>query len=73
MRCHICDAHLNDDEISRNPQHDDWDPCRKCQIIIDEVFGEDKTEEEIEVELDDELGLSDEEELENVEEDEEIS
>lgn len=38
MRCYICDAELNDEEIQFNNLHQDWDPCGHCQQIIDEVF-----------------------------------
>lgn len=38
MRCHICNANLKPEEVQWNNEHEDWDPCRKCQIIIDEVF-----------------------------------
>ncbi len=56
MRCHICDASLNDNEIQWNPEHEDWDPCGTCQAIIDEVF-EPLDDEEIEKQLEFEFTL----------------
>lgn len=50
MRCYICDAELNGDEIQFNNLHKDWDPCGYCQHIIDEVF-EPISEEEIDIML----------------------
>lgn len=55
MRCAICNAVLSPAEIQWNNDHKDWDPCNKCQEVIDEVFT-DLSEEEIDEELAVELG-----------------
>ena len=46
MKCHICNATLSPPEVQWNSDHKDWDPCNKCQEVIDAVFSDD-TEEEI--------------------------
>jgi hypothetical protein len=58
MRCHICNATLSPPEISRNKDHNDWDPCSRCLDEINDVFN-DKTEDEIDKELFFELGTDD--------------
>lgn len=30
MRCHICDAHLSEDEIKYEENHKQWAPCKAC-------------------------------------------
>lgn len=45
MRCHICNAALGETEIKFHKDHDDFDPCRTCLEIINNVF-EDTLEEE---------------------------
>lgn len=47
MKCHICNNTLTPEEISWNKLHGDWNPCRVCQEIIDSVFDDPLTEEEI--------------------------
>ena len=54
MRCYICNAVLQENEIKHNKDHQKWDPCGKCLDIISEVF-ESKSEEEIEREIEVEL------------------
>lgn len=50
MRCAICNSILSAAEVQWNSDHKDWDPCNKCQEVIDGVFT-DLTEEEIDEEL----------------------
>lgn len=50
MRCHICNATLSAAEVQWNSDHKDWDPCNKCQEVIEGVFS-DLTEEEIDGQL----------------------
>jgi len=56
MRCAICDAALNEDTISWNHDHKEWDPCPDCLRAIDEVFNTNYDEEEITRILMDEWG-----------------
>ena len=58
MRCHICNAVLSAAETQWNSDHEDFDPCNKCQEAIDAVFSDD-SEEEIEQQLEVELELYD--------------
>lgn len=50
MRCHICDANLENPTWNRD--HEEYDPCGTCLIAISEVFGDrpedEMTDEEIE-------------------------
>ncbi len=59
MRCHICNAILNDSEIKFDSRHEEFDPCGRCLMEINEVFNDHPDDEEQEVEdLDEEvLGL----------------
>lgn len=50
MRCNICNATLSAPEVQWNSDHEDWDPCNKCQEVIDGVFT-DLSEEEIDEQL----------------------
>lgn len=47
MHCHICDATLSLDETRWNRDHLDWDPCTQCLLVINSVFDDHLTEEEI--------------------------
>jgi hypothetical protein len=42
LKCYICDAALAN--ISWNPFHKDFNPCPKCQEVIDNVFPRDEEE-----------------------------
>lgn len=50
MKCHICNATLSAPEVQWNSDHRDWDPCNKCQEVINGVFTDD-SEEEIDEQL----------------------
>jgi hypothetical protein len=45
MRCAICDKVLSSEEIKFNRDHNDWDPCSHCLMVISEVFEEAGDEE----------------------------
>lgn len=62
MKCRICDATLA--KVEWNNDHNEWDPCGTCLMIISEVFG-DEADDESEIIL----GDATEEELMLLEED----
>ncbi len=37
MKCYICDATLTDPQF--NSDHNDYDPCPTCLVIIDKAVG----------------------------------
>lgn len=47
MRCHICDSVLSPEVVHWNSDHEEWDPCPTCLMIIDEVFDDHLEEDEI--------------------------
>lgn len=47
MRCNICDKLLTEAEISFNPAYEAYDPCGFCLDVIENVFGDHLTEEEV--------------------------
>jgi hypothetical protein len=47
MKCHICDATMSGDSIQWNPDHQDWDPCGTCLMVISEVFTDHLDEDQI--------------------------
>lgn len=63
MRCHVCNSILQPEHISWNSDHQDWDPCPKCLIEIEEVFSDPLDEDEITRLLEIEGILSDEGEI----------
>lgn len=66
MRCHICNSVLSPPEINQNSDHQDWEPCGTCLDIINDIFNTEKTEDEIDRELEHEdIDIYDEEELYN--------
>jgi hypothetical protein len=38
MRCHICNAVLGPAEIRPNKQHQDFDPCRTCLDVVNNMY-----------------------------------
>lgn len=59
MHCAICDKMLSPDEIKFNRDHQEFDPCSECLLIISEVFGPDDDEAEIDRQLAYELFMED--------------
>jgi hypothetical protein len=53
MHCHICDKILSQEEIKFERKYNKYAPCRECIQAAEECFS-DKSEEEIDKELDDE-------------------
>lgn len=54
MHCYICDR--EDDGISWNSLHKDFNPCFTCQAVINSITFKDKPkkDDELELELDEE-------------------
>lgn len=51
MRCYICDRTLSDSEIQYDQDFQSWDPCSTCLDVIDSVFSDPLTEDEVTAEL----------------------
>lgn len=47
MRCYICDSVLSPESTRWNAEHEDYDPCPTCLMIISEVFDDPLDEGEI--------------------------
>lgn len=38
MRCYICDKVLEDEHVSYNEDHKDYEPCQTCLKIIEDII-----------------------------------
>lgn len=47
MRCRICDVVLSPESTHWNSDHEEYDPCPTCLMIIAEVFDDPLDEDEI--------------------------
>jgi len=47
MRCHICDRPLSETEIAFDKNHDEFDPCTTCLMVISETFDDHLDEDEV--------------------------